>query len=259
MSLYSLLLKAAFLCGVTTTAITAAVPVKAQVGMSPLFVESEAVRGRAQGVLTLINSTDRPMRIRMYAEPFAFDREGFVSLPVDEADLSPYLQFSPREVVVEAKSDQRVRLLGTFPPSLADGEYRAVVFAEELTDSSAVDNGLAVKARVGTTVYMRQGELSAELSSLDVMHNGQSLDLIVGNQGLATARPRVEWTLLRDGEEVAKGEEGAHTVMAQGDRKIALSLPKILPTGNYTLSGKLAWTTLTEDYFQPFELPVMVP
>lgn len=259
MKLSSLLLKAAVICGLTTTAIATVPSAIAQVGMSPLFIESEASRGRAQGVLTLINSSDESMRVRLYAEPFTFNQDGFVSLPADEKDLSPYLQFSPREVVIPARSDQRVRLLGTFPPGLADGEYKAVVFAEELEPSSTDSNGVAIKARVGTTVYMRQGQLSAELTNINAIPSEQSIDLIVENMGLATARPQVKWTLHRDGEEIAEGEEVAHTVVAKSSRKVPLPLSEALPTGSYTLSGKLIWTTLEEDYSQPFELPVVVP
>ena len=258
MKLFSLLLRAAAIGGLMSS-FTIALPATAQVGMSPLFMESQAQRGRAQDVLTLINSTDRPMRMRVYSEPFTFNRDGFASLPSDENDLSPYLQFSPREIVVAPNSEQRVRLLGMFPPNLPAGEYRAAVFAEELVDSTNATSNVAIKARVGTTVYMRQGELSAELSGSSAKYSGDALDVIVENRGLATARPRVAWTLVKDGVEVASGERTAHTVIAKSDRKISLALPEALSAGSYTLTGKLDWTMLGERYSHPFELPVLVP
>ena len=257
-NLSSLFIKTAFLSGLATS-LTVSLPALAQVGMSPLFIEAEAVRGRAQGVVTLINSTDRPIRARVYSEPFTFEKDGFTSLIEDADDLAPYLQFSPREVVIAPQSEQRVRLLGQFPPSLPAGEYRAAIFAEELLDSANLESSVAIKARVGTTVYMRQGRLSPDLSGLSAVVEGQSIELLVANQGQATARPSVQWTLLQDGVEIASGEEGVHTVVAEGDRNFSLPLPTALPAGNYSLTGEFVWMTLDAGYTEAFELPVLVP
>ena len=265
MKFFSLLFKSTLLVGGITVSLLAALPAAAQVGMSPLFLEIEAVRGRSQGVVTLINSSDEPIRARVYSEPFTYEQNGFVSLQEDADDLSPYLQFSPREVVIAPKSTQRVRLLGLFPPSLQEGEYRAAIFAESLFDGSTEESSAVINARIGTTVYMRQGELSAALSmdpsGLSVTSDRQSIELIITNQGQATARPQVAWMLVgnADGAEIASGKEDMRTVVAEGDRKFPIALPDILPTGSYTLSGELVWTTLEDSYSQPFELPLMVP
>lgn len=170
------------------TLLHGSLPATAQVRLAPLFLEEQVERGRARGVITLTNITEQPIRVRLYAEPFTYRREGFVSLADSPADLSPYLQFSPREVEIAPGREQRIRLLGTFPPSLADGEYRAVVFAEELVPQSGSNRSVALRARVGSTVYMRQGALSADISgqSAQVIAEDQSVDLIVANRGQAT-------------------------------------------------------------------------
>ena len=91
--------------------------------------------------------------------------------------------------------------------------------------------------------------------------NGQSLELLIGNQGEATARPRVAWTLVNntDGTEIASGNEDSRTVVAERDRKFPIMLPNALPTGNYTLTGELTWSTLENSSSQPFAVPVVVP
>ena len=259
MNLSSIFIKAA-IAGSLAANFIGISPAIAQVGISPLAIESEAVKGRAQGVLTVINSSDQPKRVRIYSEPFTFNQNGFVSLSSDPSDLSPYLQFSPREVVINAESEQRIRLLGTFPPDFPAGEYRAIIFAEELRDSSSAEANVAnVSARVGTTVYMRQGDLSADLSGISVTPDGSALNLLVQNSGQATARPMVRWTLLQAGVEIAKGEEASHTVVTNSDRNIPLTLPEALPAGSYTVSGELVWATLEEPYSASFELPVLIP
>ena len=64
MNLLSLLFKSAFASGIAASVLVA-LPAVAQVGMSPLFLEIEAEKGRSQGVVTLINSTDEPIRARV--------------------------------------------------------------------------------------------------------------------------------------------------------------------------------------------------
>ena len=236
-------------------------PAVAQLGVSPVFLEAQAERGRAQGVITFRNSTDSPIRARVYSEPFTYHQDGFATLSESPEDLSPYLQLSPREAVIAPGGTQRVRLLGLFPPSLPAGEYRAVIFAEELADSTQPAGNVMIRARIGTTVYMRQGELSAELLGVDAMPRDQAIDLLVENQGTATARAEVRWQLDHEGSAMAivSGEVEPYTIVAQKDRRIGIALPDTLPSGRYTLRGELLWTTLGEYSTQPFELPVLIP
>ena len=145
----------------------AGVPALAQVGLSPLVVEIQANRGQAQGIINVINNTNEPFRARVYVEPFTYESEsGFQILDTDPDDLSPYLQFSPRELEVPPNTNRRVRFVSRFPPSLPEGEYRAVIFTENLietTDASGAD--VELRTRVGSTVYVRHGNVSPQLSS----------------------------------------------------------------------------------------------
>src|SRR4028118_870105 len=109
----------------------------AQVSISPLVIEVEAKRGQAQGVINVGNSTNEPFRARVYAEPFTYSRDaGFQTLKKGEqADLTPYLQFSPTELNVPPGVERRIRYIVRLPPSMQEGEYRAVVFTENLKES----------------------------------------------------------------------------------------------------------------------------
>ena len=238
-----------------------ALPANAQLGMAPLFLEDQSVRGRSQGVITLSNVTDSPVRVRLYSEPFTYGRSGFVSLDEDPTDLSDYLQFSPREAVIPAKSEQRIRLLSLFPPSLPEGEYRTIVFAEELFDGTLGENEAAVSVRIGSTVYVHKGELSPELTGLSAQlaPDKSTIDLLVGNEGSATARAMVGWQLEQSGNVIAEGESNPQTVIANGDRNFSLKLPSTLPSGSYTLRGELSWTTHGDPFVESFELPVLMP
>ena len=68
--------KSIFVSGLLASALLP-FPASAQLGLSPLYLEEQVTRGRAQGVITLTNVTDAPIRARVYSEPFTYERSGF--------------------------------------------------------------------------------------------------------------------------------------------------------------------------------------
>ncbi len=227
----------------------------AQIGASPLVIQVQAQRGKAQGIISVRNTTNEPTRVRIYTEPFTYEREqGFQILEQSEQNLAPYLRFSPREMTIPPQSERRVRLLTQFPPSLPDGEYRAVVFAESLTESrDAQQNLVGIVARIGTTVYVRKGDLQPNLAVENIFYDQkeQKIKVLVSNSGQASALPELTWKITQNGKLVAEGETPETTVIREGERVLQISptiedengVPKPLPlkSGNYQLSGELIW------------------
>ncbi len=227
----------------------------AQVGVSPLVIQVQAQRGKAQGIIKVKNTTNKPSRVRIYTEPFTYKREqGFQILEQSERDLAPYLRFSPREMTIPPESERRVRLFAQFPPSLPDGEYRTVVFAESLTEArDAQQNLVGIVARIGTTVYVRKGDLQPNLEVENAVydHKEYQINLLVTNSGQASALPQLTWKISQNGKLIAEGETPETTIITEGDRFLQI-LPTIedekgvpqplrLKPGNYELSGELIW------------------
>lgn len=101
--------------------------------VSPLVIEAKTERSEAKGIVTITNTSNAPSRVRIYAEPFTYHRDtGFQTLPSSPNDLTPYLQFSPRELTIQPGESRRVRLIGNLAPNLPEGEYREVIFNEVL-------------------------------------------------------------------------------------------------------------------------------
>lgn len=240
---------------------------QAQVTISPLVIEAEANRGQAQGMINVTNNGSEPFRARVYAEPFTYSRDaGFQTLPSDAHDLTPYLQFSPRELVVPPGVTRRVRLIGRFPPNQASGEYRAVVFTENLNETISTNNSnVSVITRIGVTVYVRQGEVSPNLTVESANWNPEQnqIQLLVRNAGQASTRPSVSWTL-KQGETVVKtGNLEATGIVAQSDRNFLLNYaPEGQPApaaGEYQLSGELAWGEGNNKSTVPFSINLTIP
>jgi P pilus assembly chaperone PapD len=241
-------------------------PALAQVGLSPVVLQEEMVRNRAQSVLRVTNPSNAPIRIRVYSQPFTYEREvGFTYLTESEQDLTPYLQFSPREFVIPPGEEQRVRLIALFPPEMTHSEYRAVVFTETLAeDTAAAANTAGIQTRIGSTIYIRQTGEEAELSVIDAEWNAvtNQIDLLVSNEGGATARPDAHWSLLQGEETIASGKSGDTTVIAESDRVLRLpfgSDAELPASGTYNLTGELIWYFDSETFREPFSTTVTIP
>lgn len=228
----------------------------AQIGVSPLVIQEQAEKGQAQGIINVRNTTNESVRVRVYTQPFVYDREkGFQTVETSEADLTPYLRFSPTEMTIPAGAERRVRFVAQFLPSLPDGEYRAAIFSETLQQSQdSQQNTVGIVARIGVTVYVRKGNLQPNLIVDSATYNGKEnlVGLLVKNTGKATVLPKIVWQIKENGSPIVSGEVPETTVMAQNDRIINLSLIKqgennqkpekvTLKKGQYQLTGQLVW------------------
>jgi len=239
--------------------------VKAQMSVSPMVIESKAERGQAQGMITITNTTNAPSRVRVYAQPFTYQRDtGFQILKSSENDLTPYLQFSPRELTIQPGKSRRVRLISRLAPSLPEGEYRAVVFNETLKESKdGAGNNIALTTRIGVTFYVTKGNVSPQLTVDSASFNAKQkqIQLLVRNSGKASVLPKVNWTLRRGDTVVKTGKVDANAVLAGSDRNFLLNYPQKsdLSPGNYQLSGDLVWDKGSKKNQIPFNVNITIP
>jgi hypothetical protein len=224
---------------------------QAQVGLSPLIIESKLDKGKAEGVITVSNPEKETFRARVYPELFIYDPElGFKTIPSDQSSIVPYLQFSPRELEVPGNKERKVRVIIRTPPSLPDGEYRAVIFTENLKQSDIKQGQLAtaVVARIGTVVFIRKGNVSPKLTVDSIKYNSQKkiLELIVKNSGTATGYGAINWKLKQGSQEITNGVFPKVSTSVNSQRNMMLQYPNkadqpSLKPGKYQLTGELSW------------------
>ena len=246
---------------------------KANISISPMVVETEAKRGQAQGRITVSNPSAENFRARVYTSPFTYDKEtGFKTLSESPKDLTPYLQFSPRELQVEASRKRNIRFIVRFPPNLPDGEYRTMIFTENLqkgtiteTDSETnVTLQTNIIPRIGVALYVRKGDVSPNLNfpSARVNPKTNQIQLLVNNKGKASAIVAGDWKLKKGKEVIQKGNILDTTVLAEGERYLnAKSLSKNqskLAPGEYQLTGELGWGVNKKNRV-PFTVDVTIP
>ncbi len=243
-------------------------PADAQVNVSPLVITTKAKQGTATGFITLVNAGNAVVKMKLYASPFTYGAKGFQIVESSPNDLSPYLIFSPTEVVLEPKQTRRVRLLARLLPSMNLGEYRSVIFAEPVKSSDSLNKkgGLSISTRVGVVVYVRQGETRESLIPKEINYDpkAKELYLSVQNEGNVTIRTQGKWELKQEGKQSLEGQMSTITIIAEGTRNIPITLSKDqkkenIPSGKYQLTGELFWGDPLNPTQAPFNFPVTIP
>ncbi len=255
-----------FCAGLLSTVVLWTGTAQAQVSLSPMIIEAQSSRGQAKGIINITNNSDETFRARVYAESFTYNKEkGFQTIPSSPNDLKPYLQFSPRELVVPPKTTRKIRMSAILAPNMPNGEYRAVIFTEPLkqnttTDSKKITN--RVITRVGGVFFVRKGDVRASLAAESARWNtnNKQLQLLVRNTGKASTYSSIKWSLKQGGTVVKTGESPSIGIVSESDRYFTLNTFKdalALAPGTYQLSGEMMWGENKNK--QSFKLDLTVP
>lgn len=117
----------------------------------------------------------------------------------NEHFASLILRYSPRQIILEPKQTQKIRIMSRLKSDSADGEYRSHLLVQEIPKAKAAQNtggdenngglGINVQAVFGITIpiILRKGDLSAEvtLSTPKIVKIGDStfLELAINRSG----------------------------------------------------------------------------
>jgi P pilus assembly chaperone PapD len=247
-------------------AISIIAPVKAeQYNVAPMVTISTAKSGQAKGSINVTNSGKEPLRMRVYAEDFTYDRkQGFTSTGNHAKSAVPYLQFSPRELVIPPGVTRNVRVGTTLLPSLPDGEYRAVLFVEDLKERDVkanAGNAVIINTRIASVFYVSKGTTSADVQVNTAVwdNTAKKLNIVLSNKGKKTDYPNINWQISKDGQQVAKDRVLGVLVQSENERELPLKIGDkdlSLTSGNYTLSGEIF---TDKNKSTPFNVKVDIP
>jgi P pilus assembly chaperone PapD len=232
--------------------------------VSPLLTIADSKGGQSKNSITVTNNGKEPLRMRVYTENFTYDRQkGFVTISNHDRSAIQYLQFSPRELVVPPGVTRNIRVASTLPPSLPDGEYRVVLFLEDLKEkklqNNANNNPVVMKARVASVFYISKGSGSADLQANAATWDttNKRMTLVLNNKGQKSAYPNVNWKIEKDGKEITKNRVLGVVLQAGNEREIGLEMGNAnLTSGNYTLSGDIS---VDRNKNTPFSVKVNIP
>ncbi len=235
----------------------------AQIGISPLIIEVQENNGQAQATINVINNTNKPFRARVSSEFFTYEKnQGFNTIPANEASLVPYLRFSPRELTVPAGVTRRIRLNVQMPAQLPAGEYRSVIFTENLDQQQRTDQKGAVtniSTRIGVTLFVRRGNHAPKITTTTAIWDAKKSRILlsINNSGKASAYPEINWKLSQAGKNIETGKVNPTGIVPNSDRTVSI-LPQKLPAGQYQLSGTLTWGEPDKKNIVPFSVDVSI-
>lgn len=259
----------AIIGGLTITGVnTINTPVYAQavsMTVSPMVTIGQLKGAQSRSSFSVSNKSSIPIRTRIYAQDFDYDTEkGYVKSTDSQNSANPYLQFSPKELVIPPGGTREVRLNITIPPSKPDGEYRVAVFTEDLTERKIDDPKnpyiTIIRPQIASVFFVTKGAIVPNISAVNVRWNPETNKprLLLKNQGQASAYPEINWRLKQGNTEVAKYTIQGIVLLAGRERAIDLKIPvdpKIMP-GSYQLVGEI---DNKDGKIIPFSLDVNVP
>ncbi|MCZ6558027.1 MAG: hypothetical protein O7A69_09650, partial [SAR324 cluster bacterium] len=131
---------------------------------------------RFTNFFTLTNNSGQSVRIRIYPKFIQFSPDRKIEEKVGHPlDLSRWMVFNPRLVNIRPKQKRTIRFSVRPPRDLSGGEYRAVIFFEEMPARAAAQpqqaQGESVKlqlkllTRLGVTIYGMIGERNPQLQA----------------------------------------------------------------------------------------------
>lgn len=233
--------------------------------VSPMVTITKLTNAQARASFSVTNTSRIPIRTRIYAQDFDYDKDqGFTRTNKDSNSATPYLQFSPKELVIPPGVTRDVRINITIPPSKLDGEYRVAVFTEDLTERKITDTKqkyiTIIRPQIASVFFISKGAMTPQLSAVSVSWNSETnkFRLVLKNQGQASAYPKVEWKLKQGNQEIASHMLQGIVLQAGRERAIDLKIaPETkLTQGNYTLVGDI---DNKDGKTIPFSLNVTVP
>lgn len=245
-------------------------PLRAQtpsigIGVSPLVTITALKGSQSRASFSVTNTGSIPIRARIYAEDFEYDRElGFRRVPSHSNSAAPYLQFSPKEVVVAPGVVRDIRLNIIIPPSKPDGEYRVAVFTQDLTERKITNPSTTqitvIRPQIASLFFVSKGTAQADLSIISVAWNPQTNRprVTFKNQGNQSAYPNVVWRLSQGGKAIKNSLVQGVVLQAQRERSIDLKFPEGPPLspGEYNLTGEI---DNKDGKLVPFSLKLTVP
>ncbi|WP_176892614.1 MULTISPECIES: hypothetical protein [Fusobacterium] len=170
----------------------------------PTFEYQLSVLGNTQDV-TFFNRKDKPERVRISFRPFRQDS--------DEKYLGKWGTIYPKVITVPPKGQRTVKFAIEPPAGLAKGEYRALLFMEELEQKALNSEG---------KVVLKEGVTSSQVNMLINLgvvvygYSGAKENLKVSGtvSNEKVKKDEIEFTLKNDGEITTK-----YILVYEGKRK----------------------------------------
>ncbi len=199
--------------------------------LSPLRTELEISPGTSlDGVLTVKNSTDKPMTVSLTAEEFSVINQQYDYAFTAESDMAKWVRFAPVEVDLAVGETKDVKYSVGVPLSAEPGGRYISLFAS--TDTASSNSAVKSRQRVASLLYItvsgqvtRVGSL-VSLSSPWLISGTSSWSAALRNSGTTHFRSRYDIQVLNIiGNDIAASNLGDDLILPGTVRSVYGDLP----------------------------------
>ncbi|HLM57026.1 MAG TPA: hypothetical protein VK422_12985 [Pyrinomonadaceae bacterium] len=193
----------------------------------------------------------RPSRILASLNDWNLNPQGeleFFRAGTQDGSASPWLIYSPGEVLVEPGKTHSVRVTVTVPKDATPGDHLAALVIEQRPDSIKLNRNerqMVLRYRMAALFYIKVPRLTREGSLANLKaaadEQGVAVTPTLRNTGNSVVRPVAALSVLDASGRVVAHVPEAETlpVLARSELTQTLRLPRQLPPGQYTVSYKV--------------------
>ncbi|MEI6857191.1 hypothetical protein [Psychrilyobacter sp.] len=181
----------------------------------------------------ITNTGDRDLQVKIYAaKP--------TNLVDEKLNMSDWVKVYPRYVTIPAHTSKKVRFIARPPKNLEAGEYRSVLYYEEVRNENDKRESMGFKLRLGTPIYGRTGNLTyiAEYSDLkfERSEKGYRLSGVAENTGNTSFTLRAKIKIFdKDGKLLKEADEKEAPLFRGSKGKIGIELEEVEKTSKVTV------------------------
>ena len=233
-------------------------PPSAQVSISPSRFEITYDGKSKTHAITFINYSNRHISARLSLANWTLDNQKMIEIAPTPQSLDQWMLITPLNFTVPPNETQTIRFAIRPRSKPSAGEHRAIIWIDEVLDSSHPSKGMTAKFRLGIPVYLNvppvyaKGKLQKVTTrsdtkdlqvSLKYTNNGNVHDRLTGTVSLWKANTTLSKKqkidiLSQDTESnalLSKVTIPARPILAKLKQTMIISLPKPKKKGRYLL------------------------
>lgn len=231
--------------------------VRADLSITPAYVELTLDKGIPSGVFQIANSGETEVRYRVNAVAFRFDSDGGTKLvEPDERSMAPWIVFSPKEFTLAPNSQQKVRFAVSPKGKLRTGEYWAAMELESLDtvthkglDAKGREMSVKVISSIVVPIFGKVGNVRYRGMSKEIKvvseEKGKTIETWVANTGEGRLFLEGKYEIVSDsGKVIENGNLGRSYVLPGGNLKFSVAVKTEMETGTYTIKVRYHSTQL---------------
>jgi Pili and flagellar-assembly chaperone, PapD N-terminal domain len=170
------------------------------IGVSPNRIELEISRKTRTQAIRVLNLSSEPIELKAYVRTWKMNQDNkLVEMPSTEESLDQWTVFTPSQFTIPPRSAQTIRFAVRPKVQPKPGEYRAVLYFEEIPSASQKAEGMRSVGRLGVVIYGYVGNIKrvGVLNSVTVapQSNGVTALFDISSQGNGYVRLKGQYAI----------------------------------------------------------------